>query len=381
MEAQLIGNVEETGLDDPRHRILLGAGTIMVSISAILAVATAMECHRVGVQLHQETSWTAELIYGAVLWLWWAVVAYVLWQAGRRWSGVLRLSAASVGAQVAIAVGVASIHMWLMGIMSWSTALVWGVDGPARYQAWQFFQIQRIGLDIVVYGLIWLACSAIHMQIVAQRSSMDALALKQQLTAAQLGALQMQMEPHFLLNTLNAITTLVDLGRYDEAKETLSRLNGMLQSTLERRAPIRVPLERELRLVEDYLAIERVRFADRLTVDFEVDPAALDGLVPCFLLQPIVENSIRHGIAQREEEGRIEAHVECRDHQLYMRVRDNGPGLGGKRHPGYGIGLRNTEERLRHFYQGAYAFSIREPEDGGFEVSITIPYERDMACV
>jgi LytS/YehU family sensor histidine kinase len=210
---------------------------------------------------------------------------------------------------------------------------------------------------------------------------MDALELKQQLTAAQLSALQMQLEPHFLLNTLNAITTLVDLGRNDEAKETLSRLNGMLQSTLERRAPIRVPLERELRLVEDYLAIERVRFADRLTVNFKIDPAALDGLVPCFLLQPIVENSIRHGIAQRVEAGRIEAHVERRDHQLHMSVRDNGPGLGGKRQPGYGIGLRNTEERLRHFYQGTYAFCIREPEDGGFEVSITIPYERELACV
>ena len=376
-----MGNKEEMEMDSPQRRILLGAGTIMISISAILAVATAMECHRITTQLHQETSWTAELIYGAVLWMWWAVVAHVLWQAGRRWPGVLRLSAASAGAQVAVAVVAASVHMWLMGVMSWSTTLVWGGAAPVRYQAWQFFQMQRIGLDMVIYGLIWLACLAIHMQIVAQRSSMDALALKQQLTAAQLSALQMQMEPHFLLNTLNAITALVDLGRNNEAKETLSRLNGMLQSTLERRAPIRVPLERELRLVKDYLAIERVRFADRLTVNFDVDPAALDGLVPCFLLQPIVENSIRHGIAQREEDGRIEAQDERRDHQLHMRVRDNGPGLGGKRQPGFGIGLRNTEERLRHFYQGTYAFCIREPEEGGFEVSITIPYERELACV
>jgi signal transduction histidine kinase len=373
--------MEDIDTDRPQGRILLGAGTITVSISAILALATAMECHRVAVQLNRDAPIAPELIYGAVLWMWWAVVAYPLWLAGRRWPWVLRLSTPSVAVQVAVAVVVASIHMWLLGVTSWATALVWGGDGPPGYHPWMFFQMQRIGVDVAVYGLIWLACSAIYMQIVAQRSSMDALALKQQLTAAQLSALQMQLEPHFLLNTLNAITALVDLGRNDEAKETLSRLNGMLQSTLERRAPIRVPLARELRLVEDYLAIEQVRFADRLRVSFDVDPAALDGLVPCFLLQPIVENSIRHGVAQREEEGRIEAHVERRDHQLHMRVRDNGPGLRGKCQPGYGIGLRNTEERLRHFYEGAYAFCIREPEDGGFEVSITIPYERELACV
>jgi signal transduction histidine kinase len=381
MEAQLTGNMEEADVDRPRRRILLGAGTITVSISAILALATAMECHRVALQSDPNAPLAPELIYGSVLWMWWAAVAYLLWLAGRRWPGVLRLSAASVAVQIAMAAAVTTAHLYLMEVTSWATALMWGDASQAEYHIWQFFETKHITIDLFVYALIWLACSAIYMQLVAQRSTMHALALKQQLTAAQLSALQMQMEPHFLLNTLNAITTLVELGRNDEAKQTLSRLNGMLQSTLERRAPIRVPLERELRLVEDYLAIERVRFADRLAVNFNVDPTALDGLVPCFLLQPIVENSIRHGVAQREEEGRIEAHVERRDHQLYMRVRDNGPGLGGKRQPGYGIGLRNTEERLRHFYEGAYAFCIREPEDGGFEVSITIPYERELECV
>jgi signal transduction histidine kinase len=373
--------MEETDIDRPRRQILLGAGTVTVCIPAVLALATAMECYRFSVRLNPDARLTPELIYGGMLWMWWAVVAYLLWRAGRRWPGALRLSAVSIAVQVAVALVVTGIHLFLMEVTSWATALGWGGGGPVPFHAWYFFQLQRIGLDIFIYGLIWLACSAIHMQLVVHRSSMDALSLKQQLTAAQLSALQMQLEPHFLLNTLNAITALVDLGRNDEAKETLARLSSMLQSTLERRTPIRVPLQRELRLVEDYLAIERVRFADRLTVSFHVDPAALDGLVPCFLLQPIVENSIRHGIARREENGWIEAQVIRRDHQLYMRVRDNGPGMGGKRQPGYGIGLRNTEDRLRHFYEGAYDFCIREPEEGGFEVSITIPYEQELQCV
>jgi sensor histidine kinase YesM len=381
MKTRLSGSVEETDGRRPQREVLLGAGTIAVCISSVLALVTAMECHAVVVHLHPEMPLTPSLIYGAVLWMWWAAVAYLLWLAGRHRPRVLRLSAASVTVQVSIAALVTSAHLWLMGVTAWALVQTWPAYGTAGYDAWRFFQIQRIGLDMFVYGLIWLACSAIHMQIVAQRSSMDALELKQQLTAAQLSALQMQLEPHFLLNTLNAITTLVELQRNEEAKQTLTRLNGMLQSTLERKAPICVPLARELRLVRDYLAIEQVRFADRLTVDFDVDPSALDGLVPCFLLQPIVENSIRHGIAQREEDGRIEAHVERRDNQLHMRVRDNGPGLGGKRQPGHGIGLRNTEERLRHFYEGEYALCMREPEEGGFEVSITIPYEQELRCV
>src|SRR6202034_404315 len=140
-----------------------------------------------------------------------------------------------------------------------------------------------------------------------QREAMKSLALQQQLSEAQLRALQMQLEPHFLFNTLNAITTLVELGRQREASEMLGHLNAILKSTLKRTTPEKVPLSQELEVVENYLAIEQVRFADRLRIEIKVDPSALDGLVPCFLLQPIVENAIRHGIAHCENDGVVEA--------------------------------------------------------------------------
>jgi LytS/YehU family sensor histidine kinase len=120
--------------------------------------------------------------------------------------------------------------------------------------------------------------------------------LQKQLSAAHLQALQMQLEPHFLFNTLNAITMLVELGRQKEASEMLRHLNSILKSTLASRTPEKVPLSQELELVGNYRAIEQVRFADRLRIEINVDPTAVDGLVPCFLLQPIVENAIRHGI-------------------------------------------------------------------------------------
>lgn len=129
-------------------------------------------------------------------------------------------------------------------------------------------------------------------------------------------------------------------------------------------------------MVENYLAIEQVRFADRLRIEIKVDPSALDGLVPCFLLQPIVENAIRHGIAHCENEGVVEASARRDGRSLHLRVRDSGPGLSAPAKNGHGIGLRNTRERLAHFYPDAYEMQAQPFERGGFEVAITIPYER-----
>jgi LytS/YehU family sensor histidine kinase len=215
----------------------------------------------------------------------------------------------------------------------------------------------------------------IQFQLRAQVDAMEALSLQRQLSTAHLRALQMQLEPHFLFNTLNAITTLVELGRQKEAAEMLQHLNSILKSTLTRDTPQKVPLSQELELVENYLAIEQVRFADRLRVEIKVDPRAVDGLVPCFLLQPIVENAIRHGIANCESEGMVEASATRNGDLLHVLVRDTGPGRISAQPNGHGIGLKNTRERLAHFYPAGYQMEAQPLHSGGFEVSITIPYE------
>jgi sensor histidine kinase YesM len=214
------------------------------------------------------------------------------------------------------------------------------------------------------------------MQLAAQRHAFQSLELQQQLSTAKLQALQMQLQPHFLFNTLNGITTLVRLGRQKEADTMLSHLNGILKATLSRSNPEKVTLAQELKTIDSYLAIEQTRFADRLRVEMKVDPTALDGLVPCFLLQPIVENAIRHGIGDRERDGIIQTSIARNGNQLQLSVRDNGPGLNGKAPLGHGIGLKNTRERLAHFYQDRYDLSAGEQQNGGWEVLITIPYEK-----
>jgi LytS/YehU family sensor histidine kinase len=245
------------------------------------------------------------------------------------------------------------------------------------FSGWtSLFNMNRFGMELLIYGFVLGLTGVVRFQIRAQRAAMQSLELQRQLSAAHLQALQMQLEPHFLFNTLNAITTLVELGRQKAAAEMLSHLNAILKSTLTRTTPERVPLSQELEFVGSYLAIEQARFADRLRIEIKVDPGAVDGLVPCFLLQPIVENAIRHGIANCETEGLVEASATRDGDSLHLRVRDTGPGPSHSQQSGHGIGLRNTRERLAHFYQDSYQMMAQPLTTGGFEVAITIPYER-----
>jgi hypothetical protein len=359
----------------PRARI------IPFAIAAALAAATAIECHARATGFGSFLSWGISLAYGCTLWLWWAIAVDLMWRAGTRWPFSLRISPASLGTQTLVAAVVVVAHL---GVLQGATNLIVRV-GPAavkdEYRGLNFFCWPRFGMELLIYGFVWLACAALHTQLAARRDAMRSLELERQLSNAHLRALQMQLEPHFLFNTLNAVTTLMELNRREEALETLGHLNTVLKTVLRKNTPSKIPLVEELEIVESYLAIERVRFADRLRVDLNLDPNALDGLVPCFLLQPIVENAIRHGIAHCEKDGCIETSAKRIGTRMQLQVRDNGPGLkraglNGQEDAGFGVGLANTRERLSHFYQDDYELRTGQAESGGFEVSITIPYER-----
>ena len=358
-----------------RSRLIFGAGAIALCIAGILAIATAITCHTAGSVLAHGLSWVPSLLYGAVLWLWWAGVAYLLWRAGHCRPAVLQVSVSNLLLQILLGMVTSALHLGSLHVSTRLLGHIWIQWHTARFDTLQFFEIGRFSLDFLIYALIWSACAIIHMQLAAQQEAFYSLELQQQLSAAKLHALQMQLQPHFLFNTLNAITTLVRMGRQKEADTMLSHLNGILKATLSTATPEKIPLAQELQIIDSYLAIEQARFTDRLRIEMNVDPAALDGLVPCFLLQPIVENAVRHGIGRREKDGMIQTSVARRGDQLHLRVLDNGPGSSGKVAPGHGIGLKNTRDRLSHFYQDRYHLTITEPASGGYEVSITIPFE------
>jgi sensor histidine kinase YesM len=357
-------------------RVTFVPRAVPLAIGCILALATAIECHAVAAWASSPASWTLSLAYGMVLWLWWAVVVELLQRAGKRWPFTLRVSSAAMGVQFVVAVLVALLHLGILELSAhWIARVGPGLE-RAAYVGLQFFNVWRFSIEFLVYGLIWSACAAVNTQMAAQHDAMRSLELERQLSSAHLRALQMQLEPHFLFNTLNAITTLVELDRKQDALEVLAHLNTILKTGLKRTSPSKIPLAQELAIVESYLAIERVRFADRLHIDINLDPSVLDGLVPCFLLQPIIENAIRHGIAHCEDVGCIETSAKRVGSRVQLRVCDNGPGFNGRSHPGFGIGLSNTRERLVHFYQDNYELRAGQPESGGFEVLITLPFER-----
>jgi two-component system LytT family sensor kinase len=198
--------------------------------------------------------------------------------------------------------------------------------------------------------------------------------LKTQLANAQLSALKMQLQPHFLFNTLNAIMVLVRQQKGRQAEEMLARLGDLLRCVLEDVEAQEVPLRRELEYLQLYLSIEQVRFPDRLRAEISADPAILDAAVPQMGLQPIVENAIRHGLGRSSAAGRIQISAAQVNDTLEICVRDDGPGFSRENiSHGRGIGLANTRARLEQLYGAAAKLSI-ENGDPGTVVTMVLPY-------
>lgn len=197
--------------------------------------------------------------------------------------------------------------------------------------------------------------------------------LEAQLAQAQLTALKMQLHPHFLFNTLHSISALVHTDP-DAAERMIARLSDLLRLTLENAGTQEVPLKQELAFLEQYLEIEQIRFQDRLSVEMHIDPATLDARVPNLILQPLVENAIRHGVATQPEAGLVLISARRDNGQLRLQVRDNGPGLA---HSGdgslEGVGLTNTRARLEQLYGSDHRFDLVNAEGGGLAVQLAMP--------
>ncbi|MEM9302790.1 MAG: histidine kinase [Pseudomonadota bacterium] len=202
---------------------------------------------------------------------------------------------------------------------------------------------------------------------------------------AQLKMLRYQLNPHFLFNTLNAISTLILDRRNDTANLAVTRLSDFLRYSLDNDPMKRVTLRQELEALDLYLEIEMVRFGDRLVVKREVEAAALDALVPSLILQPLIENAIKYAITPREDGGTITIAGRTHDGALMMTIADDGPGLEDKPAPpkngrqnGAGVGLRNTRERLKQVYGDAQAMTLAPATPHGLAITINIPLERHL---
>ncbi len=245
--------------------------------------------------------------------------------------------------------------------------------GPRR-DFWGVVLWNRARFNLPVYFVLVAGTQAFLLYRRVQERDRRALELSASLSQAKLQALRLQLQPHFLFNTLNAIATLVHRDP-DRADELIVDLSELLRLSLEVGEP-EIPLRRELEILDRYLQIEQVRLGDRLGIRREIEPEALEALVPTLMLQTIVENAVRHGIEPRSEPGTVTLLARRRGDFLVLIVRDDGVGLGvadraaGRR----GIGLSNTESRLAELHGAAARVELRAPPAGGVEVEIVLPF-------
>ena len=232
----------------------------------------------------------------------------------------------------------------------------------------------------MIYWLIVLISFVFDYYRRYRGGEIRATRLEAQLAHAQLQALKMQLQPHFLFNTLHSISALVYKDA-EAADKMIARLGDFLRLTLENGGAQEVSLQQELEFLKCYLDIERIRFRDRLTVRFRIEPQTLDARLPNLILQPIVENAIKHGIAPRAGQGQIEIEASRLNGLLHVQVTDNGPGLVDNGDHGKilkeGVGLANTQARLQQLYGSDHRLDLANTTRGGLSVILEIPFKRE----
>lgn len=244
-----------------------------------------------------------------------------------------------------------------------------GGTGPS-FASWIF---TTLPFGVAVYLSMAGIEHAIRYFVEARDRDLQVARLSEQLAGARFAALQAQLNPHFLFNTLNTITVLVRDGDAAGATRMVEQLSDILRRTLNRDRANEVTLGEELELVRQYLAIEQARFSDRLRPAFEVDDALRVAAVPGFALQHLVENAVRHGIARREGAGRLRVAARREGDTIELSVRDDGPGIGTEEPPA-GHGLHNTRERLRALYGDRASCVVRRAPDGGTVAILRVPW-------
>lgn len=237
------------------------------------------------------------------------------------------------------------------------------------------YTLKHLTFDGMMYWLIVGAGQLKETFRHQRQQELWASQLQTRLATAQLSALKMQLHPHFLFNTLNAIAALVRTGDNKGAVRMIVGLSELLRLALDSQKAQEVPLEQELGFLDRYLAIEQVRFPDRLRVTRDIDESLMDALVPNLILQPLVENAICHGLAPRSEPGHILIRAAREGDELLLEVCDDGPGMpeGWSLEASHGVGLSNTRARLAQLYGPRQRFEVATQEGGGVCGRIRMP--------
>jgi two-component system LytT family sensor kinase len=337
----------------------------------LLAFLSAAGAHVYTASTDKPISWAQLLAWSLTVSTVWSLFTPPVYELGRRftfdrnnWKRSLPIH---LVAGIAVTFLSAAIVVWIDPVVTWTNA---EPQVPMRAH-----MLSRVLMDLQRYWYIVLITQAIAYYGKYRERELLSSQLEAQLANAQLDVLKSQLEPHFLFNTLNSIAALA---RNDgpAAENMTLQLADLLRASLDAAGVHEVPLEQELSFLQKYIDIQQMRFQDRLIVETDVDPVVLSALVPNLLLQPLVENAIRHGIAPRRDPGLIRLSVWRDPDDLWIEVRDNGVGLSRSRGSPRieGVGLRNTRARLTQLYNDDHMLVLDDAPGGGCCTRIRLPY-------
>jgi len=354
-----------------RAMLLFGGWTLVSIIFAAISYAAAIG------ENNKEFGFVAALRLNLVQFYLWAILAPLLFKFSRRFPIEFRpLNLRNLLLYFPAVISFAGIHQTIHLAVLWSITPRWRQQFPALINCYRSYFAFGFYIDLIIASLIVVAVHAILYYQNFRASELAQSSLKTQLAQAQLRALKMQLHPHFLFNTLHSISSLV-LEDPQKANSMIARLGDFLRLTLENSNQQLVSLKEEAEFVRCYLEIEQVRFGDRLTVAFELEPQTLSAQVPHLILQPVVENAIQHAIAPRATRGHIKIAAKRLNSSLRLEVRDNGPGITSNSDlPGTErVGLSNVRARLNQIYGSDFRFELMNAGGEGLTVVMEIPFQ------
>jgi two-component system, LytTR family, sensor kinase len=354
-----------------RRAALLFVGWTLVSIIfAGISYAAAIG------ENNKEFGFISALRLNLVQFYLWAILAPFVFRFSRRFPIELRpLKVGSLLLYFPALISFAGIHQVLHLAVLWSISPQWRQRYPALIDCYRAYFAFGFYIDLIIALLIVIAVHALLYYQNFRASELAQSSLKTQLAQAQLRALKMQLHPHFLFNTLHSISSLV-LEDPPKANSMIARLGDFLRLTIENSEQQLVTLKEETEFLRCYLEIEQVRFGDRLTVAFELEPRTLSAQVPHLILQPVVENAIQHAIAPRAARGHINIEAKRLNSLLRVAVTDNGPGISsnGVSPAKKCVGLTNVRTRLQQIYGPDFRFELVNGDNGGLTVIMEIPF-------
>ncbi len=347
---------------------------LIFGIWTLLAMIPAIQAHYYITSLGEPITWR-RAVGPAFMnhWIWAALTPGVLWMSAR-FPIERRHLARLLGIHFLGGLAFAVLHVSIRVMIFPSVTLY--TSPPPSHASWPLLESTFFANaydDIWMYGTVIAFSQLWNYYRKYQEREIRASRLEAQLAQAQLTVLRMQLQPHFLFNTLHTISSLMHED-VEAADNMMARLSDLLRQSLDDVSEAEVTLKREMGFLEGYLAIQQVRFRDRLRVEVEIDPLCLDALVPNMILQPIVENAIIHGIAPRAGPGEVCIRSRREDGRLRLEVLDNGVGFSEKAAPRRGLGLANTRDRLAQLYGNSQGFRLEQQPGGGTIVIMDLPF-------